>query len=54
MISKNFTKNSSSIYLSACCLKTTIIYLFHKAHLDLVHKIGPIIADVLVIDYWTE
>ncbi len=30
------------------------IYLFHKAHLDLVHKIGPIIADVLVVDYWTE
>ncbi|MFY0653528.1 MAG: Dabb family protein [Cyclobacteriaceae bacterium] len=30
------------------------IYLFHKAHLDLVSKIGPIIADVLVLDYWTE
>lgn len=30
------------------------IYLFHKAHLDLVAKVGPIIADVLVMDYWTE
>ncbi|GAB1855195.1 hypothetical protein MHTCC0001_00280 [Flavobacteriaceae bacterium MHTCC 0001] len=29
-------------------------YLFHKAHLDLVSKVGPIIADVLVMDYWTE
>ncbi|QVY66207.1 Dabb family protein [Polaribacter sp. Q13] len=30
------------------------VYLFHKAHLDLVSKIGPIIADVLVTDYWTS
>ena len=30
------------------------IYLFHKAHLDMVSKIGPIIADVLVLDYWTK
>ena len=30
------------------------IYLFHKAHLDLVSKIGPIIGDVLVTDYWTK
>ena len=30
------------------------IYLFHKAHLDLVSKIGPIIGDALVLDYWTE
>ncbi len=30
------------------------IYLFHKAHLDLVSKVGPIIADVLVMDYWTK
>ncbi|TXF90327.1 beta-propeller fold lactonase family protein [Neolewinella aurantiaca] len=30
------------------------IYLFHKAHLDLVSKIGPIIADVFVMDYWTK
>ncbi|OWW25600.1 stress protein [Zobellia sp. OII3] len=30
------------------------IYLFHKAHLDLVSQIGPIIADVLVLDYWTD
>ncbi len=30
------------------------IYLFHKAHLDLVSKIGPIIGGVLVMDYWTE
>ena len=30
------------------------IYLFHKAHLDMVSEIGPIIADVLVLDYWTK
>lgn len=30
------------------------IYLFHKAHLDLVSKIGPIIDDVLVMDYWIK
>ncbi|WP_139959354.1 Dabb family protein [Flavicella sediminum] len=30
------------------------IYLFHKAHLAMVGKIGPIIADVLVLDYWTK
>jgi hypothetical protein len=30
------------------------IYLFHEAHIALVNKIGPIIADVLVMDYWTE
>lgn len=30
------------------------IYLFHKAHLDLVSKIGPIIGDVLVLDYWAK
>ncbi|WP_282161551.1 Dabb family protein [Ulvibacterium marinum] len=30
------------------------IYLFHKAHLDLVSKVGPIIEDVFVMDYWTE
>jgi hypothetical protein len=29
------------------------IYLFHKAHLDLVNKVGPIIEDVFVFDYWT-
>ncbi|WP_282134542.1 Dabb family protein [Seonamhaeicola maritimus] len=29
------------------------IYLFHKAHLDLVSKVGPIIGGVLVMDYWT-
>ncbi|WP_282079482.1 Dabb family protein [Aquimarina algiphila] len=30
------------------------VYLFHKAHLDLVSKIGAIIDDVLVLDYWTK
>ena len=30
------------------------IYLFDEAHITLVNKIGPIIADVLVMDYWTE
>ena len=30
------------------------IYLFHESHIALVNKIGPIIADVLVMDYWTE
>jgi uncharacterized protein GlcG (DUF336 family)/6-phosphogluconolactonase (cycloisomerase 2 family) len=29
------------------------VYLFHEAHIALVNKIGPIIADVLVMDYWT-
>lgn len=29
------------------------IYLFHEAHIALVNKIGPIIDDVLVMDYWT-
>ncbi len=28
-------------------------YLFHKTHLDLVKKVGPIIGGVLVVDYWT-
>ncbi|WP_299553707.1 Dabb family protein [Seonamhaeicola sp.] len=30
------------------------IYLFHKAHLELVSKVGPIIGGVLVMDYWTK
>lgn len=30
------------------------IYLFHKAHLKLVHKIGPVLDDVLVMDYWVK
>ena len=30
------------------------IYLFHEAHITLINKIGPIIGDVLVMDYWTE
>ena len=30
------------------------IYLFHEAHIALVKKIGPIIDDVLVMDYWTK
>jgi len=30
------------------------IYLFHKAHLDLISKVGPLIKDVLVLDYWTR
>ncbi len=30
------------------------IYLFHKAHLDLISKVGPIIGGVLVMDYWTK
>ncbi len=29
------------------------IYLFHEAHTALVNKIGPIIGDVFVMDYWT-
>ncbi|MEM6320588.1 MAG: Dabb family protein [Bacteroidota bacterium] len=28
-------------------------YLFHEAHLALVKKIGPIIGDAFVLDYWT-
>ncbi|MGO4917939.1 Dabb family protein [Maribacter spongiicola] len=30
------------------------IYLFHKAHLDLVSKVGPIIGGAFIMDYWTE
>ncbi|NME67700.1 Dabb family protein [Flammeovirga aprica JL-4] len=30
------------------------IYLFHKAHLDLVKIVGPIIGDIFVIDYWID
>ncbi|MFS1422756.1 Dabb family protein [Shewanella sp. 10N.286.48.B5] len=30
------------------------IYLFHKAHMDLVGKVGPLLADALVVDYWTK
>lgn len=30
------------------------VYLFHPAHLGMVNKIGPVIADVLVLDYWTK
>ncbi|MEX0291421.1 MAG: Dabb family protein [Flavobacteriaceae bacterium] len=30
------------------------IYLFHKAHLDLVNKVGPLLEDVMVMDYWTD
>lgn len=30
------------------------IYLFHKAHLDLVSKAGPIIEGVFIMNYWTN
>lgn len=30
------------------------IYLFHKAHLNLVTQVGPLLDDVLVMDYWTK
>lgn len=30
------------------------IYLFHEAHLGLVNKTDPLIADVFIIDYWTK
>ncbi|NIJ45211.1 6-phosphogluconolactonase (cycloisomerase 2 family) [Wenyingzhuangia heitensis] len=30
------------------------IYLFHPEHLKLVNIVGPLLADVFVIDYWTE
>jgi len=30
------------------------IYLFHKAHLDMVSKVGTILDDVLVLDYWAR
>jgi len=29
-------------------------YLFHKTHLNLVKKVGPIIGGVLVTDFWTD
>lgn len=28
-------------------------FLFHKAYLDLVSKVDPIIEDIFVMDYWT-
>lgn len=30
------------------------IYLFHKEHQALVKKIGPLLEDVLVMDYWVK
>lgn len=30
------------------------IYLFHDAHLKLVAKIGPLLADVFIMDYWVK
>lgn len=30
------------------------IYLFHKAHLKLVAKIGPLLEDVFIMDYWVK
>lgn len=30
------------------------IYLFHKAHLALVEKVGPLLDGVFVMDYWTQ
>ncbi|WP_298484783.1 Dabb family protein [uncultured Maribacter sp.] len=29
------------------------VYLFHKAHLDLLEKYGQFFADAVVMDYWT-
>lgn len=30
------------------------IYLFHKAHLALVEKVGPLLDGVFVMDYWAQ
>ncbi|MEM7381239.1 MAG: Dabb family protein [Bacteroidota bacterium] len=30
------------------------IYLFHKAHIELVESVGPLLEDVMVMDYWAE
>ncbi|WPR70746.1 Dabb family protein [Flavobacterium sp. NG2] len=30
------------------------IYLFHEAHLQLVSKVGPLLEDVFIMDYWTK
>ena len=30
------------------------VYLFHEAHIELENKIGPIIDDLLVMDYWVD
>jgi hypothetical protein len=30
------------------------IYLFHETHQALVRKVGPLLADALVVDYWTK
>ena len=30
------------------------IYLFHEAHLGLLSKVGSLIDDVMVMDFWTK
>lgn len=30
------------------------IYLFHEAHLKLVNKVGPLLADAFIMDYWVK
>lgn len=30
------------------------IYIFHESHQKFVGKIGPLLADALVVDYWTK
>lgn len=30
------------------------VYLVHKDHLAFVKKVGPVLADVFVMDYWTK
>lgn len=34
--------------------KARDIYLIHKDHLALIDVVGPLLADVFVMDYWTE
>ncbi|WP_066212592.1 Dabb family protein [Flammeovirga sp. MY04] len=50
-LSKGFTHCFTLTFKDASARE---IYLFHKAHLDLVDKIGPIIEDVFVMDYWVK
>jgi 6-phosphogluconolactonase (cycloisomerase 2 family) len=56
----NDSKEGASKGLTHCFMLTfkndhgREIYLFHQAHIALVNQIGPLIADVLVMDYWTE
>jgi 6-phosphogluconolactonase (cycloisomerase 2 family) len=49
--SKDFTHSFTLTFNNE---KDRDAYLTHRAHLDLVEKVGPIMEDVLVMDYWVD